>query len=961
MGKSRVRLLRTIPGARNLAPIVRAFCARGAGIVTALDDGYLPNLRSWIPEDSEIEVLSFGSLVQSLLARCGEMPASLAQSGYYVAAIASACERLEGDSPFYASRHFSGLHDAVADTLKQLQAWNLDSAKLRLIAPQLRPDLAKKAVDLAQIDESAVSTLQQLGRQVHANQVKQCLEARFEEGESVGRVLIVAGAEATPISLDIVQWLATSKCDVSYLVFRGPTEGNLFHQVEHLATALGWESKDAGESDRLLEALFTERVASSPMPRVQISSSADALAESEWALRACLKANEAGMPYEAMGICTRDLETYAPLLESAAKRFKVPLCMTRRAPLLTNAFARLTLAILEACASHDVRRLVPVVKSSYLALSHDQQIQVQEALKEAYRTRAGQWQHLETWAATHEIDCPWLGKILAWRRESEGPAVPLGQWIDHLRGLIDLIPWADTMPMGRARDLRAQTAMQRALANQASVHRVNDAPPLTLTQFVPLARVTWTDADVSVPSGISGVTVSADAKRLPECRHVQVLGMLEGVFPKRRSEGPILSDEDLKDLSEAAGLAFPLSNSQTRAKAERDEFFTLCACASEEVFLSYPETGEDRDNVPAFYLKEIERACGDLIEKVSHSRTELVPPEGEIVSPFDEGLAFALKAPREDPLAIEPAEESSFSEASSFTPAELRDALLCSFRHFARHQLHLRPAFAGSRWSILRRLPGATSLIRQVTPEGAHQALTVGLESEIERLYPELSAWEETLLRSGGKRMIAEWVHREFLARNIWPKQEGSSVSHIKFGSDHLRSDLRKGISVEGTVAGVSKVGDYSVVHLFESRIPEVSVSRDFKLEDSDALFYGIHLMAASPFGKGAAVEVESLAGERSLLLMPRLPGQALPSQVQHGLRVTDLGSRDDPLDSKMDFYDRIKVLLDRSISKIRSHTITPEPGEHCSWCEFGELCRRSQEYSEDPQPFGGGFELERK
>lgn len=50
---------------------------------------------------------------------------------------------------------------------------------------------------------------------------------------------------------------------------------------------------------------------------------------------------------------------------------------------------------------------------------------------------------------------------------------------------------------------------------------------------------------------------------------------------------------------------------------------------------------------------------------------------------------------------------------------------------------------------------------------------------------------------------------------------------------------------------------------------------------------------------------------------------------------------------------------LEQATQRIAQGRINPTPGDPCRTCEFGELCRRSRDFSDidDPFDFGGGDE----
>src|SRR5256885_12370694 len=115
MAKGRIRLLSTIPGPKNLGPIVREFC-RKQGVVTALSDSTIKALTSMMPEEVRNEAIPFGSLARRFASFCGEMPQPVAHSGHVVAAIGAACEAPAPGSPVFRTRHWLAIRTADPET-----------------------------------------------------------------------------------------------------------------------------------------------------------------------------------------------------------------------------------------------------------------------------------------------------------------------------------------------------------------------------------------------------------------------------------------------------------------------------------------------------------------------------------------------------------------------------------------------------------------------------------------------------------------------------------------------------------------------------------------------------------------------------------------------------------------------------------------------------------------------------
>jgi hypothetical protein len=958
MGQSGIRLLSTIPGARNLEPIVQEFCAQGSGIITAFSDGSLRALAALVPDESAVEIQPFGGVVCAFANLAGEDVMGIAQGGHYVAAIAAACEDLPENSPFAKTASFTGLHKALADTLGELSDWGISPEDLLEVSVDASPPLAAKLYSLGAIQIEAERLLAQLGRQLHCAHVGTCLDSKPKD-PSFDRLLVLAGSEDCPASLAWLQWAAGCGAKVTVVTYRHASGAPMFAAAAHTEMQLGLTAKPVGKASGLLSALFTEATAESAKPAVEISSAADVLAECEWALRGCLQARSEGLQPNEVGIFVRDVQGYAPLLEASARRLGVPLVVSRRVPLMANSFARLVMSTLEFCAGTDVRGLLSIVRSSYFGMSLQARRDLNETLREARRSRGRQWEVLTEWATAHSEQYPWLSELLTWRQQAISEPTLLSGWSDRLRMLVGGLPVLAGAGPGYQRDLRAQSAMQRSLAHRASIQRVREGRPISLKEFIDVCKDVWSESDASVPPSEQGVAVTGTAAALGNHKRLFVLGMLEGVFPKRRSEDPILTDEDRRELSGLLRLRLPLPTSYDHARAERDELYLVCAAASERIAFSYPQTDDERDNVPAFYLTEIERATGGEVERISRSRGQLAPALEECLADCDSRLNVALASERDAPLpiafgSVTAAAAVRRSDDDPLSPSELRAALQCPFSFFVRHTLNLHTGRRRARWSTLRKIPQAASLPSQPDPETAREQLLSALEIELEMMMADVPEWELALLRSGGVRLIEEWVRREFAARQVWPKDDGSVKPNSGFGSQGLRSSMGKFGELKGSVAAVSRMGDYNVVHLVESRSPTPDRSSSTKLSDRDTLYYGLHLMAAYDKSGAAALEIETMGGKRVLMVLPRLPNEPLNSRVQEGLEVVDLSPSDDPNLSKRLFYEEVKARLGEAVRHIRELRIDAVRGEHCAWCDYGELCRRSSEFGEEEEsPFG--------
>ena len=576
------------------------------------------------------------------------------------------------------------------------------------------------------------------------------------------------------------------------------------------------------------------------------------------------------------------------------------------------------------------------------------------ALREAFSHRDEQWQSLSEWSSQRRQEIPWLAELLAWRQECLAEPVNLALWKARLDDLVHRLDWLTNSMEGplqlRSRDTRARNAFQRALAQRGSVHQLREARQLTLRQFAAECRRIWSEEEVTVPSAEYGIQVVASAECLGQVESLYVLGMLEGSFPRRRSEDPILTDSDRAQLNATLPAEQRLGDSHLRARQERDEFYRVCVAPGRRLTLSFPATDEDRDNIPAFYLSEVERWCP--VEKVHRPRQRLFD-DSETAPDADRRLAQGASAGGKVGVdnSLNSVEANLAVRASAegpFSPQELRDVLECPFRYMARYRLSLRTGRARSRWAALRYLPQKVQLAKAKTEQEARRALETALDAEIEMHFPEASRFELSLMQAGGRRLIEEWVQREFEARKIWPKDPASLRTGVAFGDSGLASELpMKGAKVvlTGQVDAASRMGPYNVLSMTERIRPRPDDAQREELSEADRFEYGLHLWSMFEKGRDAGLEIDGMHGERTLYLMPRNPSFNLPSRQEAGLRVVDLGEA-------RQFLPEIRRLLEKAVNRVGRPAVHDEAAEYCRWCDFGELCRSSLDFGEQSDPF---------
>lgn len=960
MSKSKLKIISAIPNARTFKGILADFAKGGEGLVSSLSDIRLKPLGSLV-ETGDLTVEPFGSVAGQFLVLARGRMTPLAQQGHVRAAISETCLALTEDSPFFRARRFPGAHSKIDTALDELRDWGLVADALPDIAEKCSQGLRSKILSLASIEREVSDSLQRIGRERIADRIAAalCLET---EPTDMGRLLLFVGSELPPIYEAWICWAVARGAEITAVLDAANSESGLFSRAANAIERLGAKGFRAGRETPLLASLFVGAdLEASPSgegnPVVEISSSADPLAEAEWVIRSVAAELAAGTSADRIAIYCRDAEGYLPLLSASAVRFGVPITTSRRQPLLGNSLTRLTLDVIDFCAGDDVRLLASVLRSSYLCLAPELIEKGILAVREAYRQGDGQWQALEGFSRAEETDYPWLTRLLEWRRAGAAENVSLAHWCERLRDL-GAQPWNEEAvnreSVTGTRDSYAQTALQRSLAQYATVERARAARRLSLKGFADMARAIWEDAEVSSPTVNGAVRVLSMAAQIGNVDSIYVMGMLEGVFPRRRSEDPILTDADRAELSGLLPALPPLPDSRTKAVAEREEFYRLCAAPARRLAFSYPQTGEDRDNVRAFYLLEVERAMKGEISYRDHKRTELTPAEP--AAKADIRLAASLAGPRIKPAAnvLQDAEARLLVRDAMRAPMEARhlaDALECGFHYLAEHNLGLRPNRRRSRWGYLFGLPKIANLAAVPFREAAEKALGFALENELADLAADASAYDLALLRSGGERLNREWLEREFRSRDLWPRD---SVTEAPRFGEHLRGQLKADegfVQLKGTLPALSERNGYRILHLFKASDPwDETVSREdepwSRLKLKEAFELGLYLRSLYGVSPKTGIEIDCASGSRELFLLPR-PAEPVMNHAAKGFRVTFIDN-----DLRKAIFKSTNDNILKALRRISGPEVEACPGSHCSVCEYGELCRRSRDFGEVEDPF---------
>lgn len=962
------------PTVASFAEMVSVFASRGPGLATAFRDDWIPALRMACGESVGTEAIPLGEVAGRTLEWSGRPVGRLVDSEFLKAAIAYAVEDLPPDSPFAASAEFPGTRVRLLATLAELRQWGFSATDLERTARELS-DVAAPTEDLPTQHLirklRSLSTLQTQLDDACSRLRLDLVESRlmlsgnrWEADAPRPRILIWAGAEAFPVAVEWAFQLGQQGCSVQFALEWHPgnrrwTEGAR-RTLVHLEQLAGrpLSVRAIGDAGPLPKRLFAAAEAELPIPSeeiapaVEISSAADVLAESEWALRGVLDDLRGGVGSSSIAIYVRRPTEYAPLIDAASLRLGIPVHAPWRTPLLTNPLARAVLGWIEGCASPRLEGLEQAVGGSYWGLSTNQTRLLRGAVRDARRRGPEAFKALRDWLNLNPEIGDRIQDAWRWRVEASEPMT----LADHLKALKtwltgDLLApsLGEECPTG-PRDAAAVRAMLGPIESRVSLG--TETRLFNLPQFARVCRELWETAELLKPGDGDGVRLVSDAAELGAVSTVVVLGMLEGSFPRRRSEDPILSDSEREAINQTRPFAPPLMTSHDRVRGEREELVRIVAAPDTRLVFFYPQSDDDRDNVPAFYLREIERAMPGRVRRRDFPRAQLTPAADVAVSHADRRLASALGQPPTVPPPVAAKHPDALaairlSETALWTLRDLKDIGECDFQFAFGRRLRIRESDPGRVSIPFWKLPEAGRLLLADDPGKAARSLEAALESELAAISGDVPDEELVMLRAEGRRRIREWVEREFVARDVWPKTPGSLSVEPAFGSNVLAAELPTPTGpfrLSGTIAGTSRMGPYIVGHLLGQSKSLSKVDKVDDIKDSARLVLGTLALSLAKSGRPVAIEVDGSSAGRTLYVLSREADIDLASRQEKGVRVVELVADG----NRAEFWRWVTVELADAMDRARNTVAAPTPGDHCQFCSFGELCRRHQDFSEE-------------
>lgn len=938
MPVGRLEVLSIIPGPKNVARLVQRFGQSEYGLVTSLNDSQLPMLRAQIDESSLVTIKSFGEIVKQIHSEITGYRYHVASSRHVLTALSLVCSQIQNESLFHRVAAKPGFHECMFEAFREFGHWGIIGSKNSIILEKLRisPNMAK-ADELVRIFNDVIAILNKAKTMTISQMIAECLQSEYDADGQSSRILVFMGSTVHPEANNWFKWLVKHGSHVQVILDRHATDGDIFQLSQVIADNLGQAPRSPGEGNRLINNLFAkENHPGADLNWVELHCCGDPLSECEWALRKCLAIDD----FANTAILTRDLDRYGPILVHAGESLGVPIETRRRIPLLASGFAKVTLAVLQAVASDDVRELAAPLETSYFG-----GIEVANLLNTVHESPGKDWDVLSDYLTITEDIEDYVREVLthikAFRQSChESPRDP-GKWHGELKLFLESSPWLSNV---QDRDVRTQTSLLSNLAQDATIQLIQNPEPLTYAVWLDHATKIWQMSDVSVPSRGDGILLVSSPEELGEVDNLLVLGMLEGSFPRRRSENAILSDELKHGLSSLLEGP-PLNDSFDVAKSERDLFYRVCACPSKALYLSYPMSDGESDNVPAFYLEEVKRIC-HIESAVTHPRRLLTPPADQCEAPRDKILAEKIEHPHLTPISNELTDAKAMDavrfDSENVQPRSLRSLLECNFK-FAAERLLPEQLQVSDHWGWMLEVPRRANLLTLRDARAARAELSRVLTEYLDELRPKLPAWEFDMIYHGAGRLIEGLVEREFISRELWGRNPQNTSLDVRFGDPRLNAERFKYRFV-GRVEGITDQDGVRTIHLYRRTPP-----KDLKEEAVDKYLaeYGMYFAAAWDNVPEVRIEIDGLAEHRTTLLFSEF--QRIDKQGDQFL-VINLARQ---FGNKTELAERIKDLLRAPKAIAVSGQMTTRAGDHCAFCSYADLCRQSLGSSDDPFDFG--------
>ncbi len=950
------------PTALGISRALAKAC-KGPSVLTALDDRQVPILADLHDEDDDREVLGLSELVRRVTVILREPTRPIAREYERDAVLASVLTKLSPESPLSACQLYAGLRKEVADVLTELRHYGITADELSQVAT-VQGIEGDRLAELTHLMVAESEGMASVGRthltEVLLGQIGRELPERATFA-GIGQLVVLTGSRRLPVACAWLRWLADLGLPIVALIESLGPESPTFSQAALIAQDLGVDQPvTTPEAAGWLETVFSERKATEA-PEVSMLVAHDPMSEAEWAVREAFRSIEAGVPMDQIAFVARDTSVYAPLLLAAARQLQLPVMASYKIELGANSLIQFLMRILTSRADGDVREWAVLAKSSYLNFDSEVQRNIGEAVFEARRSRGKEWDALEQWSEAQGEVTHALTNILSWYRIALQEDRSYVGWLEHLQALFVIDPFpervAGELNPTRDRDLQAKNRLEIILSQFASVTEVQGSGALSFQAWVRFLKQRVDEGEVwSARRRDGGVRLVSDPGQAARSQVVLALGVVESAYPTPRTENALLSDADRALLERELPTRPALPRSPSHTDDERDAFVRLCGAASGRLVFLMPESQEEREATPSYYVERLEQNLGAGFKRVLHGRENVVPTAAECTLPFDLNLRLALDGRRDAPplrrLQTDAAKgvvRPHWVEGVEI--AELASGLNCAFQSACRHRLNLRAKGASQFQWRLPKIPVRANLATQPDANAAKAALESALDETLDEVFPHADRAELNLLEAHGRRAIVGWLQREFSMREQLGTGATSSTAQVRLGEHGTGAELKlpgRTLKLKGTAPAITQQDGIAFVHLFHASAPSSRLpNHDTGPHLDEHRWFETYLWMLSLFRVAPTfgASVDSMSGERQIIVIWNAEEwRALKNNVRWKRLPAERGP----------FARHVMDLVQRSFESLDAGEMAPTPGQACERCLYGELCRVSSQFGEALLPEEG-------
>ncbi|MDW8291223.1 MAG: PD-(D/E)XK nuclease family protein [Armatimonadota bacterium] len=724
-------------------------------------------------------------------------------------------------------------------------------------------------------------------------------------------------------------------------------------------------------------------------PAVEIWEAPYLLAEAEMVAREMVRQHREGIAWGEMAVLCRDISSVLPVVQSVFERFSIPFQSFEKRTLAEHPLVRTLIGLLHLHEEDYPREdVLQWLKSGYLPVDILEADRLRSmAVQRGVRAGATGWLNLaERMEREGNPVAPLLRTLLESTQALAQATEPL-QWFAALRSALQATGFGLAL-----HDEGEQEVLTDAMdLAQQVVSLLAQEEAGTPAEWARAVEQAWT------VTPLRGATMPRNAVWLLEaegCRPLQprlafLVGMQEGRFPRRIAENALLRDADRLWLNQHTGASLPLSADD--AARERLVFYLAATCASQRVVFTYSRTEGDQDAQPSFYL----RALREVFSPVNVLQRSLRLSEVTVPLPDTLDDQDAERTLVDSLFDVSPHTRRALSESErwhtaltlrrwlmerpdrcrqwwrwrylpsfprlrtplphrnsrTYSATELEELQRCPFRHFVRWELRLQPekvhyAAGQGRWlhAVLHR--------RHRQPEQTLQSLI----AEVTEQYPvDRPLGERHLLRQQLEEMVLSILHREqqlyaaFGLDVLWTEATfGPAEPEEEQMPEEVAPALRltfpdgNRMWICGRIDRVDFCPQTGATVLLEYKrdLPDKWWQQVQLGEDLQLVLYVAALRQVWKRTPAAVALDSALEGKRYRIVFTDVAPpdlmQRLNRQPQEDYSVVQRVNGQRWKSIERAAVQRMSTLLYR----LQQGDIRPTPGDHCSFCEYGGICR---------------------